>query len=147
LKIATVPVEVGHDGAMKIESFYDSTGAVRTLTAQAVSEYFAEAPTTADDSEQDAFSSAFLSADATLNELRKEMKLGIDGGNLSRANACLSVIASKFSEEAVQNTTKEYFQWIKDAKDNKKTTISWVADGDDMYGNILKNEDIFITKS
>ena len=143
LKVATVPVEVSKDGSMKIESFYDNAGNVRVMTAQAIADFFTDTQSAStDDSEQDAFSSAFLSSDASLNELRKEMKLGIDGGNLSRANACLSVIAGRFGEDEVQQATREYFQWIDDVRNKRQTKIAWVAED-----NQLSNEDIFITKS
>jgi len=139
-RIATVPVEVRGD-KFKIESFYDSSGTARVLTAQAVADYFEEeVSVAAEDTEQEAFSDAFLSSDASLNELRKEIKTGIDSGNLARANACLSVVASRYGADA-SNVTKEYFQWIDDAKNGRETKIAWLAEE-----NQLSNEDIFITR-
>jgi len=140
VRVATVPVEVKNN-KFKVVAFYDTLGNARVLTAQAITEYFAEeTEVVTDDSEQEAFSNAFLSSDASLNELRKEIKAGIDGGNLSRANACLSLVATKFAS-AAPSVTKEYFQWIDDVKNKRVTKIAWVAED-----NQLSNEDIFITR-
>jgi hypothetical protein len=149
MRVATIPVEV-INGKAKATNFFGKSGiamALDTTTLEAYLNDSIEVSTADEEVEQEAFSDAFLASDMSLNQLRKEMKQSIEGKNLPRANACLSTISGKFSTAATQNATKEYFQWINDVKNNKKTTISWVAEGDSMYDGDIKSSSIIFSQS
>lgn len=120
-KTATIPVEV--DGSKMTIASFTGGGKNYVFSQAAVVDFLndktAEQTVDLDDQDAltDAFTDSFLGSNATLNELRKMIKSSIYAKNMSVANACMNVVASKFDEAATRKATSDYMAWMKEANE------------------------------
>jgi hypothetical protein len=118
-KVITIPVEV-RGNRIAAEAFYDGQNA-HPLNGTEVGSVLNSEITIEEDA--GAFSDAFL-ANASFNELRKEMKESIDKGNMKRAEACLRHIADNHSEEATAAAMSDYIDFTREAAQSKNNVIA-----------------------
>ena len=116
VRVATLMVRVAN-GEAEAQAFYGD-GEVHKLSGDNLNNFLQKEITTEAGGDEDggveAFSDAFL-VNASLNELRKEMKFSIDSGNTNRANACMKVIAARVDGGALSSVMGEYLEWTKEA--------------------------------
>jgi len=143
IRVATIMVRVAN-GEAEAQAFYGD-GQAHQLTGNNLNNFLEKEITVeaadTDDGGVEAFSDAFL-ADASLNELRKELKASVDGGNMARATSCIRIISSKFSPEATGRAMSDFIAWNKDVKASRKTQLTWDEDNDPNYSGYLKSHDI-----
>lgn len=125
LKTIAIPVVIKNNQCFASD-FFSGTKAYE-LNAEEVNNFFSNTEGTTEQISSDAFSDAFLATDATLNQLRKELKASVDSNNISRATGCLQIIGEKFGQDAFKKASNDFVSFVKEAEESKENHIKCVG--------------------
>jgi hypothetical protein len=131
-KIITIPVVVANDELIA-DNFY-STNGQHDLTIDALNKFIASENTIdTEESEVDAFSEAFLSTNASFDQLIQELKTSVYKNDFLRAKSCLTAIERKFGSAKLGVAAVQFQQFTKEALERKPNNLSDLAQSNSMF--------------